>query len=157
MLQPNPPFHNLLLQELPEPDFDSIAPYLETRSFKQGTVLFEAGAEQERVYFPVSGMVSLVTVMRSGHSIETAVVGREGFVGAVPKVDVSFRYIRAIVLLPATIYVLPLDLFVKAMAERPALHDMSVRHNESLLAQIRITAACNALHQASAKGYAVSY
>ena len=48
----------------------------------QGTVLYEAGNEVDEVYFPLSGMISLLVVMRDGKAIETATVGREGVVGA---------------------------------------------------------------------------
>jgi hypothetical protein len=42
----------------------------------------EQGDRLEQVYFPLSGMISLLMVMRNGQGIETATVGREGTVGA---------------------------------------------------------------------------
>jgi hypothetical protein len=47
-----------------------------------GAVLHVAGASIKHVYFPLSGMVSLLPVMRTGEQIETAIVGRDGVVGA---------------------------------------------------------------------------
>ena len=47
-----------------------------------GAVLHAPGASIKHVYFPLSGMVSLLAVMRTGEQIETAIVGREGVVGA---------------------------------------------------------------------------
>jgi CRP-like cAMP-binding protein len=44
-------------------------------------VLREPGDEVDHVYFPHSGMLSLLAVMRDGKAIETATVGREGVVG----------------------------------------------------------------------------
>jgi hypothetical protein len=41
-----------------------------------------AGEEIERVYFLHNGMVSLVAVMPSGATVETAVIGRAGAIGA---------------------------------------------------------------------------
>ena len=35
----------------------------------------------ERVYFPLSGMISLLAVMQSGEAIETGNVGADGLVG----------------------------------------------------------------------------
>jgi CRP-like cAMP-binding protein len=49
----------------------------------QGLVLLDAGEEFEHVYFPHSGMLSLLVVSRDGNAIEVATVGREGVVGAV--------------------------------------------------------------------------
>jgi CRP-like cAMP-binding protein len=76
------PASNKLLAELPRKDFQLLASHLVYEQLAQGTVLFEAGEEVDDVYFPLSGMVSLVVVMRDGKAIETATAGREGVVGA---------------------------------------------------------------------------
>ena len=46
-----------------------------------GEVLHPVGASIEHLYFPESGMVSMLTVMKSGEQIETAIIGSEGVVG----------------------------------------------------------------------------
>jgi hypothetical protein len=56
----------------------SFPPVLASRD----TVLHRAGAPIEQVYFPLSGMGSVLALMRTGDAIETAVVGREGVIGA---------------------------------------------------------------------------
>jgi hypothetical protein len=47
----------------------------------RGEVLHPVGASIEHVYFPESGMVSMLTIMRSEEQIETAIVGSEGVIG----------------------------------------------------------------------------
>ena len=47
----------------------------------RGEVLHPVGASIEHLYFPESGMVSMLTVMKSGEQIETAIIGSEGVVG----------------------------------------------------------------------------
>ena len=76
------PLDNKLLAALPRRQFDLLAPNLSTVPLKQGEVLAEPGDEFEQVYFPESGMLSLLAVLRDGKAIETATVGREGVVGA---------------------------------------------------------------------------
>ena len=44
-------------------------------------LLHEQGAAIERIYFPLSGMLSLLAVMPSGEAIETGIVGAEGLLG----------------------------------------------------------------------------
>ncbi len=44
-------------------------------------MLHEQGAAIEQVYFPLSGMISLLSVMQSGEAIETGIVGADGLVG----------------------------------------------------------------------------
>jgi hypothetical protein len=50
-------------------------------SMMRGTVPHAAGASIEHVYFPVSGMISLLAVMKTGEQIETGIIGREGVLG----------------------------------------------------------------------------
>jgi CRP-like cAMP-binding protein len=72
-----------VLSALPRKQLDLLAPYLTTKELAQGIVLLETGEEFDRVYFPHSGMLSLLVVMlRDGKAIEVATVGREGVVGA---------------------------------------------------------------------------
>jgi CRP-like cAMP-binding protein len=47
----------------------------------QRETLWEPGGRVDHVYFPVSGVVSLLAVTRDGVSVEVATVGREGMVG----------------------------------------------------------------------------
>jgi CRP-like cAMP-binding protein len=47
----------------------------------QKRVLWEPGQPAGHVYFPLSGVISLVTVMRDGDMVEVATVGREGMAG----------------------------------------------------------------------------
>ena len=45
------------------------------------TVLFEPGKPVEGVYFPLDGVISLVTPLEDGSIVEVATVGNEGVVG----------------------------------------------------------------------------
>jgi hypothetical protein len=47
----------------------------------RGKALHPVGAPIEQVYFPEGGMISMLTVMKSGEQIETAIIGSEGVVG----------------------------------------------------------------------------
>src|SRR5262245_35474866 len=72
---------NRLLGALPTDDFDLIAPHLMETALGAGSVLYDAGQPIKRVYFPCSGIVSLVGVLPEGDAIDTAMIGREGAVG----------------------------------------------------------------------------
>src|SRR6056297_2809381 len=47
----------------------------------QGRKLTEAGDHLKSIYFPASGVISLLATYANGDVIEVATVGREGFVG----------------------------------------------------------------------------
>jgi hypothetical protein len=50
-------------------------------ALRSNVVLHESGDAIEQVYFPLSGMISLLAVMQSGEAIETGIVGADGLVG----------------------------------------------------------------------------
>jgi hypothetical protein len=69
---------NRLLATLGSTDFDLLAPHLCNVRLVQGLILQEQEVPVEKVYFPVSGVISLISVMQGGEVVETAMVGREG-------------------------------------------------------------------------------
>jgi CRP-like cAMP-binding protein len=142
---------NRLLAALPRNDFQLLVPHLASVQLAQGMVLHEAGVEVDQVYFPLSGMISMVVVMRDGKAIETATVGREGVVGAMSGLGLHVSQVRAIVQLPMFVSRIASTEMTKAVAASKPIADLCLRYNEVLLAQARITAACNALHQIEAR------
>ncbi len=72
---------NRLLNALSPNDFAGLKGDLKKTSLVLGSVLHAPGDPIKYVYFPLSGMVSLLTVMKSGEAIETGIIGREGVVG----------------------------------------------------------------------------
>ena len=66
---------------LPAADRRRIEPHLHERPFEQGQMLYDAGEAVEEVWFPMSGVVSLMTILDDDRMIETAAIGREGLVG----------------------------------------------------------------------------
>ena len=94
------PLSNKLLAALPRNDFQHLLSHLASVALAQGDVLYEAGAEVDEVYFPLSGMISLLVVMQDGKAIETATVGREGAVGAMSGLGLHTSKVRAVAQLP---------------------------------------------------------
>jgi CRP-like cAMP-binding protein len=141
------PLSNKLLAALPSKDYQLLLPHLTSGQLAQGEVLYEAGAEVDQVYFPLSGMISLLVVMRDGSGIETATVGREGVVGAMSGRNLHISKVRSVVQLPMFAGKISSTALRKAANASRAIADLCVEYNEVLLGQARITAACNALHK----------
>ena len=145
---------NRFLATLPPHDFSLLAPHLRTAPLERGVMLHDVGEEIEHVYFPHTGMVSLVAVMQSGASVETATIGRAGVIGASAGLGAHSTFARAIVQLPGTAAWLSAAQFHAAANQSQGIRDLIVRYNDLLLAQIQQSVACNALHalEASAAG-----
>src|SRR5437762_1137666 len=69
---------NRILLALPSSDLDRLIPDLERIVCGRGEVLLEADSSLDHVFFPDSGVVSVVAVYRDGGIIEMATIGREG-------------------------------------------------------------------------------
>ena len=137
---------NRLLAMLPHADLERLAPSLSTVSLEQGLVLNEPGEEPERVWFPFTGMISLLAVMADGKGVETATVGREGVVGAMAGLGPHIPLTRAVVQVPLVAARIATAPFRRAVQASAVLRDVVVRYNDLLLGQVQVTAACNALH-----------
>jgi len=114
-------------------------------------VLCEAGEDVDDVYFPHDGMLSLLSVMKDGNAVEVAMVGREGVFGAMTGFGLAKSQVRAVVQLPMTASKIPVARFRSLVKASDDLQAMSIRYNEMLIGQARITAACNAYHPVRAR------
>lgn len=153
MLSPNPgiPLDNKLLSLLPRDQMDLLTPHMTTKQLPQGQVVLEAGEEFEHVYFPHSGMLSLLVVLRDGKAIEVATVGREGVVGAMAGLGLYKSSVRVVVQLPMALTRIAAAQFRKAVEHSDVVRDLCIHYNEVLLLHARVTAACNAAHPVEAR------
>jgi CRP-like cAMP-binding protein len=145
------PRTNRLLRTLDEADFGLLAPHLQVVSLTQGKVLQEQEARVEQVYFPLSGVVSLISVMIGGDVVDTATVGREGAIGAFGGLGPWNAFTRAVVRLPGAAAVISVAHFQAAVGQSERIRNLILRYKEALLAQVQQTAACNALHPLEAR------
>lgn len=72
---------NQLLAALPPEEADRLLADSRVEQLDARQPLFEPYEVLETVYFPLSGMCSLLTTMMNGDTIEMATIGREGMVG----------------------------------------------------------------------------
>jgi CRP-like cAMP-binding protein len=145
------PSSNKFLASLPHEDLQLLIPHLSSVRLASGAVLAEPGVEVDHAYFPLSGAVALLVVMRDGKAIETGTLGREGVVGAMSGIGPCKWQVRAIAQLPILARKIASTEFRKAASSSKAIADLCLRCNEGLLTQTRIGAACNALHRIEAR------
>jgi CRP-like cAMP-binding protein len=148
---PGPNGANRLLAALTPADFGLLVPHLIDMELEHGALLHEQDDAIEHVYFPRSGMISLLTVMGNGQAVEAATVGREGVVGAVAGLVPVRASSRAIVQAPGAAAVISTARLRAAVGQSECIRDMILMYKERLLAQVQQTAGCNALHKAEAR------
>jgi CRP-like cAMP-binding protein len=142
---------NQLLAALEPDDYLWLEPHLEVVDLPRGKVVYQTGESLRYSYFPHDAVVSLVTVLRNGGSVEMAVFGREsvfGFVSALVTRESFGRYVTQI---SGTASRVALDRLSEALEKRPKIRRVLFRYTEALLAQTLQTVACNAVHSVEAR------
>jgi CRP-like cAMP-binding protein len=142
---------NRLLASLVPADFDLLRPHLKPTELKNETILYEAGDPVDRVYFPHSGIISLVVELSGGQGIEAAMIGRDSMLGATAALDGQISLNKAIVQLPGAGETLDVVRFREVAEQSPALRTTLLRHEQVLFAQAQQSAACNASHTVEAR------
>ena len=137
---------NRLLTALTPADFSLLASKLKNISLSQGELLQEAGEPIKHVYFPQSGMISLLTVMQNGSAVETATVGREGAMGAMSGLGSRIAPHRAVVRIEGTASRIAAAPFEAAVNGSASIKELIVRYSDFLMIMIQQSAGCSALH-----------
>ena len=140
------PKQNHLLAALPAADLIRLAPQLEPVPLPLGAVIYESGGEQGHVYFPTSGIVSLLYVMNDGAAAEIAVVGNEGIVGIALFMGGETTPSRAIVQSAGYAYRLGASVLKDEFQRGGALQHRLLRYTQALITQMSQTAVCNRHH-----------
>lgn len=138
--------HNGFLDALEAHDLQLIRRHLKIVAMAHGDVLGEAGTPIQQIYFPHSGLISIVVPLETGDRIEAAVAGRSGLLGASAALGVHVHLNTAIVQMPGSASVMPADQFARAASESENIRNLAFRHTQFMLAQGQQSAACNARH-----------
>jgi CRP-like cAMP-binding protein len=142
---------NNLLASLSPADFALLQPHLHDAELVHETILARAGDRLDRVYFPHSGIISLVLTLEGGEQIEVAMVGRDSVYGAAAALDGRVAVNDAIVQIPGAASTLDVVHLRKAAAESVAFRAALIRHAEFVFVQAQQSAACNATHKLEAR------
>jgi CRP-like cAMP-binding protein len=142
---------NRLLASLSQADFDLLQPHLKPIDLTHGDVLFSAGDTISRVFFPHSGVVSLVVALADGEMIEAAMVGSASIVGASAALDGKVALNTGIVQIAGNASTLDVDTLCRAAEQSTALRTILIRHEQAIFVQAQQSAACNASHTVEAR------
>ncbi len=111
-----------------------------------GEVLYEPGATPTHVYFPITAIVSLLYVLKSGESAEIAIVGSEGLVGMSSIAGGGSTSNCALVQSAGGAYRLSAELMRREFDRGGPLLHLLLRYTQALMTQMVQTAACGKHH-----------
>jgi CRP-like cAMP-binding protein len=138
---------NLVLEYLPPQERDRLLEagrHLEAASRQ---LILAAGEPATSLYFPLSGMASIVAPDRSGTAVEVVAVGREGIVGATALYELEALPFEAMWQVPSTALAVDLADIRQLLPSCPQLQSVTARYMGSLLVQSGQNVACNRVHR----------
>ena len=140
------PIQNEILSKLPAAELATLMAHAEEINCPLRQKLFEQGDPIEVVYFPLTGMVSLVIDLADGRVIEAMTVGREGFVGFPLLNDVGTARYRGICQIEGRFVVLNAKVFLSIIDTLPNLRRRLRRYAQFANEVVAQSAACNSVH-----------
>lgn len=145
MAHPNTFARNHLLAALSTQDHALLAPHLEPFELDLRGVLIEAGEVITHVYFPLSGMSSVLTDTAEGR-IEVGIVGREGLIGLPVLLGVDRGPHQHYIQTAGEALRVPSHTLRRLMGQSPTLQALLLRYVQTFLVMTAQTAFVNATH-----------
>jgi CRP-like cAMP-binding protein len=137
---------NRLLLALPSRILMHLLPELEHIRCKREQVLMDVDSSLDHVFFPDSGVVSVVAVYPDGGIIEMATIGREGCTGVQAVFGAKSSSVRLLVQIPGSAAKMSRAAFTRAMGSMPSFHNLMYAYVQAFLEQVMVSVACNGAH-----------
>ena len=125
-----------------------LKPHLARDRFDLGEVLWDAGSRSPRLYFPESGLISMIVPLAGDEKIEVGSVSCEGTAGINSAFGYSSGCTRGIVTICGTFRHIAVERFLEAARQSAELSAFASISRDWILRQAQHLAACNALHDA---------
>jgi CRP-like cAMP-binding protein len=137
---------NRLLLALPSRNLKQLMPELEQINCQRAQVLMDADGALDHVFFPDSGVVSVVAVYANGSVIEMATVGREGFTDVQAVFGAKRSSVQLLVQIPGSALKMSRAAFTRSMQSMPSFRSVMDAYVQAFLEQVMVSAACNGAH-----------
>src|SRR5215510_655214 len=138
---------NLLLASLPGEERQKLAPYLQEVVLEFQQVLIEPNQQITDIYFPYDAITSTVQDMSDGDSVETGLMGIEGFVGVQLWLHAPTTPTRTLVQVAGKAHHMTAANFLREVRDHESpLNELCAKYAHAFLVMTSQTAACNRLH-----------
>jgi CRP-like cAMP-binding protein len=147
----SPRIANQLLAALPKKDYQALQHHLEEIPLVFEEILYQPNVLISDVYFPNSGIVSLLAAVNGRATLEVGLVGKEGILGLAVFMGVSNSHNRAVVQGVGSAMKMKATAFRKQCNDGGVLPRLLRRYSHSLMTQITQSAVCNQFHSVDAR------
>jgi CRP-like cAMP-binding protein len=112
----------------------------------QGRVLWDVGDPVRHAFFPLGGMVSLLSVTGGGSTVEVGMIGSEGIAGVSALLRLRNAPYRVVAQLPTPALKVGIEALAHEFSRGGRLQDLLLRYTHALLTQVSQSASCNRFH-----------
>jgi CRP-like cAMP-binding protein len=140
------PIENRILALIPKDEYVHIQPDLTPVRLPQGKTLWNAGDSIRYAYFPLSGMISLISTTDKGSSVEVGMIGSEGLAGISTILKFDNSPYQATVQIQTAALRIKVSALQREFRRGGRLQDLLLRYTHALLTQISQSASCNRFH-----------
>src|SRR5579885_2710199 len=140
------PVANKILLGMPEREFLLLRPHVEYVDLPQKCTLHRPDSRPKFLYFPNSGLLSLIVSSEQGRTVEVAVVGNEGLAGSASVAGLRRSTLLEVVQISGDGFRVRAEALEAVLKSAPHLQRALYRYSVLLSLQVAQTAACNRLH-----------
>lgn len=137
---------NKILRALPQYEFSRLVEHLERVHLEKGEFIYLAGDTVRYAYFPINGLLSLISTTEIGASIELAGVGNEGMVGLTMINKTKTISYDVHVPVATDAWRIKVEVLQEEFERRAGLHDLMLAYVNILLDQISQSSVCHRFH-----------
>lgn len=145
----HPQVMNSVLRTLSPKENQRLFAHHEQVNLTYGDILCEPGKQLQHVYFPNSGIISLLTPVDGYANVEVGLVGREGMAGMALFLGVGVSPVRMLVQGSGTAMRIKAVAFRHEIERNPVLQRALNRYLYGFMVQVAQTAGCNSFHEIS--------
>lgn len=139
---------NSLLSALPREEYLRLLPELEPVRLRYNETIYEQGDPISYVYFPAGAVVSLLSLLEDGTTVEVGMVGRNGVVGVPVILEADKTSFWTVAQVEGMALRMRADVLKDLFRRSGRLHGLLAGYYRALITQFCQRAVCNRRHMA---------
>ena len=137
---------NALLQRLTPSIRGRFQSRFQAVELRRGQVLHNQGEPVDRIYFPLHGLVAILSETLAGESVQTGMVGCDGAIGAMEAIGSGQFLTKGLIQIPGVALRLSAVSYRELFDDCAEFRAAAERYMEMSLTEARQLMVCNALH-----------
>lgn len=142
---------NRLLGAVSRQQYERLLPNLELARLTPGKILYDVGDSVHHAYFPIGGMISLLSITEDGRTVEVGMVGNEGMIGLPTVLRCNVAPYQVMVQFAGNALRIRAEALRAEMNRSGQLQEVLLCYTHALLIQIAQSASCNRFHTVEAR------